>query len=437
MKKILLSLLLFSILLFSVYAVDEFSCNNFNCTGLVMHLKFNSATDNITQDSSDYNNDGELKNGASLGESSPINSGVLFDGSDDYVLIEDNESIQFGTGDFAISFWLRIDDETNENGYQDIIAKVDSYNYGIFISQDTLLTDAGKLRVLQKGSNKIFSQVLNESQWYYVVYQRNAGQGQLYVDASLQGSISYGTNLDYMGYDFSIGKNLNIANRNLEGAIDDFIMFNRSLTTDEIEQIYNGSFSSGNTITGTEENVTTSGVTDLDIWVDGTALNESGTLTGTQNLTFKDQGKTLVVVSHDFDSSGVDISTWTLTVDTGFVGIDDNGDVVGTKTIYVDKLANVDSLCVKDAAGVTSADDISDACDQANEYNFTACIGGSYSNGGGISCTDDGSKFIISGLQHSGAEQQGSENVPEFGLIGYLLASLGSYFGIKFRGAKR
>ena len=205
-----------------------------------------------------------------------------------------------------------------------------------------------------------------------------------------------------------------------------------------IDDVYISSVSTGgNEVTGDEDDVTTTGVTDLAIEIDGTPLNETGTLTGTQNLTFKDQGKTLVIVSHDFDSSGVDISSWTLTVDTGFVGIDDNNEVVGTKTIYVDKLANVDSLCVKDAAGVTSADDISDACDQANEYNFTACIGGSYSNGGGISCTDDSTKFIISGLQHSGAEQQGSENVPEFGLIGYLLATLGSYFGIKFRGVRK
>ena len=185
-------------------------------------------------------------------------------------------------------------------------------------------------------------------------------------------------------------------------------------------------------VNGDEDDVTTTGVTDLAIEIDGTPLNETGTLTGTQNLTFKDQGKTLVIVSHDFDSVGVDISSWTIAVDTGFVGIDDNNEVVGTKTIYVDKLDNVDSLCVKDAAGVTSADDISDACDQANEYNFTACIDSTHTDSG-ISCSDTGTRFVISGLQHSGAEQQGSNNVPEFGLIGYLLASLGSYFGIKFK----
>jgi len=186
-------------------------------------------------------------------------------------------------------------------------------------------------------------------------------------------------------------------------------------------------------IGGDEDNVTTSGVTNLAIEIDGTPLNETGTITGTQNITFKDEGKTIVVASHDFDSGEINFNLWTLSVAPGFVGINDNSEVVGTKTIYVDKLSSVDSLCVKDAPGITSPDDISDSCNQANEYNFTACIGSSYSNGGGISCTDSGTKFIISGLHHSGAEQQGQYNVPEFGLIGYLLATLGSYFGIKFK----
>jgi hypothetical protein len=75
----------------------------------------------------------------------------------------------------------------------------------------------------------------------------------------------------------------------------------------------------------------------------------------------------------------------------------------GTKTIYMDRMnTTLTDVCIKDAE-ITSKDDISPKCDQADEY-IVPCDGKDVS---GYSCTlnEETNQYKITGLKHSGVIQ--------------------------------
>lgn len=72
-----------------------------------------------------------------------------------------------------------------------------------------------------------------------------------------------------------------------------------------------------------------------------------------------------------------------------------------TKTLYIDKIANINWLCVKDAE-IDSISAVTPNC-QANDEYIVHCNG--ILNNAGYKCTDSGSQYVIEGLKHSGVIQ--------------------------------
>jgi hypothetical protein len=162
-----------------------------------------------------------------------------------------------------------------------------------------------------------------------------------------------------------------------------------------------------------ESNVTTSGVTTLNITVGGNSTD--GSFSGAQEVLFYDQANLMVNFTHNFTAGNLDLSKVTITKATNSIIVNLSGQLQSdyNKTIYITDNSFV-SLCVKDAE-IVSISEVTSACNGNNETDFTNCLGGSM-NSSGIECTDLGSIIQINNLRHSAViGTQASSDPPSSG----------------------
>ncbi len=142
-------------------------------------------------------------------------------------------------------------------------------------------------------------------------------------------------------------------------------------------------------------------------------INNSPNLTQLFNdayeVRIKHDNKTLVEFIYNFSAAMLDLRN--ITVDRlnstkGTTIVNMKGlNIVGTKTLYVDNINNLTTLCIKDAE-VYSDTQISDLCNGADEFGIS-CPG--TANNGRYNCTftdNTNLTFKITGLNHSGIRQQ-------------------------------
>jgi len=166
-----------------------------------------------------------------------------FDGAGDYITVSDDVSLRFdgATEDFTVSLWIK----RKTIGTQYLLDKRDADNDG--------------WRVIFGGDNKLYtsidnvdvptSTVITDTNWHnYVFVADRSGNGQPYLDGVVDGSavaIS-GEGAMETTTDVFIGTTTSaIAFGNyFNGTIDEVLIFNRSLSAEEISSLYNQSLSS-------------------------------------------------------------------------------------------------------------------------------------------------------------------------------------------------
>ncbi|MBI5060861.1 MAG: hypothetical protein HZB67_00945 [Candidatus Aenigmarchaeota archaeon] len=148
---------------------------------------------------------------------------------------------------------------------------------------------------------------------------------------------------------------------------------------------------------------------------DGFIGNLSDVNTTLSNLTIENNNNTLefkdgdnIIVEFEFYPTNGSINLANLTIEKqsntsnkGYMTI--RGIPLSenkTKTVYMDNIANLGSICVKDSE-IASISEISSACNGASEV-FIVCNGNSF---GGYTCSNLGDKYKINGLLHSGVQE--------------------------------
>ncbi|MBU90015.1 hypothetical protein CMO94_00620 [Candidatus Woesearchaeota archaeon] len=126
---------------------------------------------------------------------------------------------------------------------------------------------------------------------------------------------------------------------------------------------------------------------------------------GKNKFKVKDKDKKVVEFDINFDTDRLDcreviIEKQPEITSRGYTlisGVDlDNG----TKTAFVDKIANFNRVCIKDEE-ISSIDEITQNCDGSNEY-LIMCDSIKHGN---YTCTDTGTQYMVEGLMHSGVTE--------------------------------
>jgi hypothetical protein len=172
-----------------------------------------------------------------------FNSGVSFDGSASYLLVNDSDYWDFASRRGTISFWMRPSDISAVRG---IISQVNNdQNWAVYIYTD------GRLAIGRAGVNEMSSSTgtIATNNWYHVVIVSDSttnSNTRVYVNGEqkISGSTAVWTStanpLKIGGYVYAS------TNYYFSGIIDEFQVLNRTLSVDEINQTYMTSLSKHN-----------------------------------------------------------------------------------------------------------------------------------------------------------------------------------------------
>ncbi len=157
---------------------------------LVGHWKMNESswngTVNEVKDSSGFNHHGQAVNGASTTADEQFKRAGSFDGSNDYLLINDADSLDMAAADsFTLSAWIK----TNDNNGGIIIQKIDTNQPGYSFE----VSSNGKLKCFLRSPSQSVAvdsgTEVNNNQWRHVacVANRTNNTLQIYLDGKADG----------------------------------------------------------------------------------------------------------------------------------------------------------------------------------------------------------------------------------------------------------
>ncbi|MCX6743004.1 MAG: LamG domain-containing protein [Candidatus Parcubacteria bacterium] len=205
--------------------------------------------DGDSNDSSPNSLNGTLQNSASV-----ANDVLTLDGTNQFVAVPDNDKLSFGNGSndaaFSLSAWIKMNDATNF-----IIA---SKGTGSSDDEFKLFTDANdkiNLQLIdQSQTNTYLGRMYNtaitnyEGEWVNVIATYDGTKTSAGIKIYLNGlgiddTDSENNALSYAGMEnltgtFNLG---NYAANYAKGQFDEFMVFNRALSPDEIQRMYESS----------------------------------------------------------------------------------------------------------------------------------------------------------------------------------------------------
>lgn len=225
-------------------------------SGLVSHWKFDRAQGAVAYDYVSGNH-GSI-HGANW--TAGWTGGALsFDGADDYVSLPDNDPVWLPSDDFALATWVFFErgpassvDDTEVLLDLNFAAGSAPYNeLGCSLQR---CGDTGKVcfRVTTTSNSDedlYTTKPLGRHTWHYIVAVRNGATQSIYVDGRLNSHRTCSSDpVDFVGgYDddqVSFGRHTSLARRptyHLQGKLDDVILFDRALLTNEVDALYRNS----------------------------------------------------------------------------------------------------------------------------------------------------------------------------------------------------
>jgi gliding motility-associated-like protein len=223
-------------------AITVNSCNQ-DCgfdlaDGLVAYYPFNG---NANDESGNLNNGiiyGPVFTGDRFGNQG---SALLFDGTDDYVRIPDNETFNVSNS-ITIAAWIK---SFNTTGPRDIVSKWNDNTWDhSFIFKDHNSSDKLRIELSKQSHNDLVDlkgqTSITLDDWIFVAVTFDANSVKLYYNGNLDGSASVSGSIERSSTDLLIGAVYTGGgiSENFSGAIDDVQIYNNALSQEEIECLY-------------------------------------------------------------------------------------------------------------------------------------------------------------------------------------------------------
>lgn len=210
---------------------------------LIAHYPFNGNADDVSANEFSGEIIGATFTENRFGEE---NKALLFNGTSDYLLINDNEVLRL-SGSYTISFWIKVDEFTNDLAYS-ILSKrssigQDGYALQIIGSNHPILTQ-GAINFLVSGSAVPYlhsDEGIEAGTWSHVVltFDNSNNLATGYIDAVEVCSSTIPNTNSATTEPLKVGKdNQSSVNSFLfNGTLDDLKFFNRALTAGEVADL--------------------------------------------------------------------------------------------------------------------------------------------------------------------------------------------------------
>lgn len=214
--------------------------------GLVAHYPFNGNAN----DESGNGHDGSIQ-GPILSNDRNGNSGKAysFDGTDDHILVPHNDALNL-IGDFTISAWYKSDGCSTPCGtYHTIINKrdvstgSDDWPWGLAISYVDGPKNEFKKIIAHRRNNSSLDYSVSKAEiqlntWQHIVVVVKDDTQSIYIDGELEDTYAYTVMPSSNSKSVIIGWNFRPGLEQFKGLIDDIRLYNRALTIDEIQALF-------------------------------------------------------------------------------------------------------------------------------------------------------------------------------------------------------
>jgi hypothetical protein len=166
-----------------------------------------------------------------------VGKALDFDGENDFVDCGSDASLDFGTGDFTISAWIK---STGTAASKMIVSKINVSTWVGF----ALEREVSEIEFYVNGTHGNFTScpIINDGEWHFIVVMRVGENIYLYVDGEYIQTLNnanYALNVNDANA-FKIGKNDYAGiNTFFDGLIDEVRIYKRALTEGEIKAIFN------------------------------------------------------------------------------------------------------------------------------------------------------------------------------------------------------
>ena len=220
-------------------------------SGLAAHWKFDEGEGDIAYDSVGAN-DGNVY-GAQW-TTGKIDGALDFDGANDYVALPDNDPVWLPQYNFALSVWVYFEREPASAPQPTILdfnfgesgTTANELGYKVGISPIAEKLVFAMTTTTNPDENLFLDDVLVANRWYHIVAVRDGTTQAIYIDGQLSADRTCSPDpIDFVGgYDddkVNIGRSTTDPGDprfHLKGKIDDVRIYDRALSTEEIEQLY-------------------------------------------------------------------------------------------------------------------------------------------------------------------------------------------------------
>ncbi len=279
--------------------------------GLVAHYAFDEGSGTTAVDSTSYGADGTHDGTPGPTHVAGVMAGALeFSGDSDGVEVADpvDGHLDFGTGDFSISFWFQ--QSGAPAGTERILGKLATGSDPGFV---VYVDNAGYINFgVSDGSlfEAVWGSGFLDGNWHHVVAERNGGSLTLHVDgvdvdtwSGPTGSVSNGENLRF-------GSSSPVSG-DYDGKLDEVRFYNRTLSDSEIAQL--GTLPPANTAPTAVDDAYTTPM-DTALVFDPTANDTDADGDPTSVISFTQPANGTVVDNGN--------GTFTYTPDSSYVGVD-------------------------------------------------------------------------------------------------------------------
>jgi hypothetical protein len=205
-----------------------------NMSGNVLHLRMND-NNSIIEDVSCANNNGTAYNNP-VKQVSKFNMSLNFGSGSSYLQIPN--SVSLNPTELTLATWIKWDiDPSQGSKWSTIINKNIDNQYRLQHSSDNHLFE---FAISTNRSNRWVQSITSpvKDTWYFLVGTYDGNELKLYVNGKLESSLFHNGTLLSSNADLYIGKRNNADGRNFNGSVDEVMVFNRSLSSNEIRTHY-------------------------------------------------------------------------------------------------------------------------------------------------------------------------------------------------------
>ncbi len=189
-------------------------------------------------------NKGYLQNGGTIG-AGEVSQAFQLDGVNDFLTFNTTPNLDFGTGNFTIELWVKFNTFDHD---QVLLNRVGGFGVDAFLLEYDFtppVPNSLRFRISNTGNaNDMFVAVsLVTGHWYHIAAVRQGNTSSIYLDGALIGSQTAGNNIDTssgttLSGSATMGALAAGNGRFLNGSLDEPTIYNRALSTTEIQSIF-------------------------------------------------------------------------------------------------------------------------------------------------------------------------------------------------------